>query len=154
MSRNKRKNEIQKANSQPIPAEAIKILNELPPEQRKTIMAAAVSVMHFEGPIPPAPMVREYEEILPGSCDRIIKLAEKEQDERHKANRKIVNWSIFRKVVGLFFGAAMVFALLFIIYQVAMAGHDWLAGTLGTVTVIGLPTIFVLFREPSDKKKE
>jgi uncharacterized membrane protein len=49
----------------------------------------ATSVLQFQGeihtgPIPAPGEIGEYERILPGSADRIIKMAEKEQDHRHQ----------------------------------------------------------------------
>jgi uncharacterized membrane protein len=36
----------------------------------------------IRGPIPPPALFRQFEEILPGSADRILRMAEKEQDHR------------------------------------------------------------------------
>jgi uncharacterized membrane protein len=49
----------------------------------------ATSALQFQaeihtGPIPAAGEIGEYERILPGSADRIIKMAEKEQAHRHQ----------------------------------------------------------------------
>jgi hypothetical protein len=36
----------------------------------------------YHGPIPPPALFRQFEEILPGVADRILRMAEKEQDHR------------------------------------------------------------------------
>ncbi len=37
---------------------------------------------YYSGPLPPPAMMREYEAILPGSADRILSLAERQQKQR------------------------------------------------------------------------
>ena len=45
----------------------------------------AVETMHsHSGPIPSPEVIEGYEKVLVGSADRIIKMAEKEQDHRHQ----------------------------------------------------------------------
>ena len=49
------------------------------------IVAAA-----FSGPIPPPAMFAQYEDALPGSADRILTQAEKEQDHRHQQEASLL----------------------------------------------------------------
>lgn len=39
----------------------------------------------FEGPLPPPDILARYENILPGIADRIVRMAEAEQNARHSA---------------------------------------------------------------------
>ena len=43
----------------------------------------ALSALHV-GPLPPAEELAKYERVLPGSADRIVAMAEKEQRHRHE----------------------------------------------------------------------
>ena len=42
----------------------------------------------FAGPIPPPPVMKQYEEILPGSADRILKMAENQSEHRQWMEKK------------------------------------------------------------------
>lgn len=53
-------------------------LEHLPENVRTSVVEAAV----FSGPLPPPSMYGEYEDTFKGSADRILKMAEKEQDHR------------------------------------------------------------------------
>ena len=58
---------------------------------------AALSIQHqefFSGPIPPASEVKQYEEALPGSGDRILAMAEKQGEHRRKleVRAQIAGW--------------------------------------------------------------
>lgn len=46
--------------------------------------------VHFSGPLPPASELNAYEEALPGLAERIVAMAEKEQDARLQAERDVL----------------------------------------------------------------
>jgi uncharacterized membrane protein len=54
---------------------------ELDPEGRQLI--AQITASRFSGPVPPPAVLGQYEEILPGSAERILSMAENEQSHRH-----------------------------------------------------------------------
>ena len=56
-------------------------IDALPPKYRE-VVAKAIRVSSFSGPLPPPKMLGEYEKVLPGSADRIIKLAEDHAQHR------------------------------------------------------------------------
>lgn len=50
-----------------------------------------LSTVHqsFSGPMPPPALFREYDQILPGAAERIMAMAEKEQQHRHVVVGKV-----------------------------------------------------------------
>lgn len=44
----------------------------------------------YSGPIPDPLTLQQYEQVLPGSADRILTMAEKEQSTRHENNSKLI----------------------------------------------------------------
>jgi len=54
------------------------VLESLPEEIREVVLQAA----SFSGPLPPPPMFREYEDVLPGAGDRILSMAERQAAHR------------------------------------------------------------------------
>ena len=54
-------------------------------EQLQPHMIATQAETFFEGPLPPPDTLAQYEKILPGIADRIVKMAESEQQARHAA---------------------------------------------------------------------
>ena len=59
------------------------VLDKVPENVREEVVSVLVE-SYFAGPLPPPDFLREYENIIPGAADRILKLAEKEQDSRVK----------------------------------------------------------------------
>jgi hypothetical protein len=59
-----------------------KVAPEIPQEKRESIAKEVITVAHrmmqFQGPVPPPQMLAEYEKVLPGSADRLIRLTERQ----------------------------------------------------------------------------
>lgn len=56
----------------------------------------------FSGPLPPPSVLRGYNNIEPGTADRIIKMAEKQLNHRIKLEAQIVESNIKNEKVGMF----------------------------------------------------
>lgn len=56
------------------------VLDVLPDDIRTSVIQAG----SFYGPLPPSAMYREYEDVLPGSANRLMELTENQQKHRHK----------------------------------------------------------------------
>ena len=82
------------------------------------------------GPIPPPGMLRGYEDVLPGSADRILSMAEREQ-----------KYQIAYSILGLLLGFVAALLLIALSAYVVSLGFAWqsvgliicsIAGTAGT----------------------
>ena len=56
-------------------------------EKQKEITAVISHTRTFSGPLPTPEAFAKYNKVLPGAADRILRMAEKEQDTRHEAQR-------------------------------------------------------------------
>lgn len=80
----------------------------------------------FSGPIPPPEFLREYETIMPGLADRIVKMAEKQGDHRQGLETRAVNAEIERGRLGMISGFFV--ALLGLSIGGVLIYHDKLLG--------------------------
>lgn len=48
-----------------------------------TPKAQSIVLKHFQGPVPPLAMLKEYNDVIPGLANRLVELTEKEQSHRH-----------------------------------------------------------------------
>ena len=88
---NQKKNEISKEHD-----------IEVEDVQKKKPGSLNVRGSSFSGPIPPPNIIKGYEEILPGSADRIIAMAENQSKHRQKwkklssvRNREMGCWELY-----------------------------------------------------------
>lgn len=87
-----------------------RISDELPEMTTKEIITAAIQMgfsKHFRGPLPPPDMLAEYEKIQPGFADRIVSMAEKQQNHRISIERSVVDTNNENSRIGLYIGGAI-----------------------------------------------
>jgi len=121
--------------------------------------SSAFLVSHqFSGPIPPPDILRSYEDAIPGSGDRLILMAEKEQHHRHTMQTRLVDAKLDNtkrfyneKKTGQFCGLTI--GLVCIISGSFLALNDkQLAGSvIGTSGIGGIVSVFVIGREKQRK---
>ncbi len=90
-------------------------------------------VAEYQGPIPPPQMLARYEEIVPGAGERILAMAEKEQQNRHS-----MNW------LGLIGGSLLWGGVLYAAVRLAELDARTAAAIVGSG--VGLPLLARFFR--------
>lgn len=90
-------------------------------------------------------MYRGYNEVLPGSADRILRMAEKEQDRRIGRENEALHRASQQDRLGLWMGFLIAAFALFTSAWLAMNGHDAVAGVIGCMVLAG--TVAGLIRE-------
>ena len=115
------------------------------PESKEELKELLVTIyQEFAGPIPPPSMMKQYEETLPGSADRILKMAENQSEHRQWMEKKILSVSNREVHIGQMLGFLIgVFAIVTGGYA-ALNGAPIPGGFIGTAGVVGLVAVFVM----------
>lgn len=122
-----------------------KVILEAVPKDKKEMVERALTVIRSEiysGPIPSPESFEKYEKVLPGAADRILKMAERQQEHRMSLEKEAVGSQVRQGKRGQVFG----FVIFFICIAVAIFfavkldmktfASVFLTGTM--VAVIGL----------------
>ncbi len=137
------------------------VLETLNPEQREEmlqVMASCAKHESFRGPIPHPELLKGYEEIQAGFAERIMRMAEKEQERRfdremgqEECEKKIIDNTASESKRGQCF--ALIVAVLFLVGSVVLAlfGHDAVAGILGGGTLASIVAVFITGRKSATK---
>lgn len=126
----------------------------LPAGSRQEILRRITTVVHseqFSGPIAHPKHLREYEEILPGSADRIIAMAEAQQQHMISMDNKVVDKEYGDRRWGMVIGAVMFSSLIACALISAVSGNNIAAGMFLGAAAIGGVGLFVNGRKTSDK---
>lgn len=122
------------------------------PDQIKTTRKLFMQLQSYTGPIPPPDLLGHYEQVCPGSADRILKQFEEQSRHRRRMENR-VNWS---NVVSSATGQVMAFVL----FAGAIAGglyllyHDKRLEGLGSlVTAVG-GAAWVLRKAEVERKRD
>lgn len=103
----------------------------------RTELRAEIS--NWSTPLPAPAMLREYEEILPGSTERIMQLAEVRMKGRYVLDGRLVD----AEVKGLVEGRRMIFVLVLIAMSASIAffaGANEVAG----ITLVSMPVVLLV----------
>ena len=98
----------------------------------------------FTGPIPPPDIMEQYEKTLPGSADRIIKMAENQSEHRQSLEKQRLSFSNREVHLGQIFGFLIGAIAIVTGGYIALSGSQISGGVMGTSVVIGLVSVFVI----------
>ena len=85
----------------------------------------------------PAPKIlEEYEYLAPGSTNKLLEMAKKEQEHRHSWQDRYLKFHSFSYKIGLLFGFIYNVGLLFLIYNLIKQGDQSLALKLFVVNAL------------------
>lgn len=107
----------------------------------------------FAGPIPPPQIMEAYERILPGSADRILKMAEKQSDHRQGLENQVVAGNLAAQVRGQRYAGGLC-ALLFG-GSIYLLSNGIQIGGLSTLAlaVAGIVSTFIYGRSRQEKER-
>lgn len=89
----------------------------------------------WTGPLPPPDILRAYENLLPGSAERIIAMAEKQSEHRRGIEKIVINSGATNQRWGVVFG------FIIAIMALLLAGYALYEGRSQTGTAIVITTI-------------
>lgn len=110
------------------------VLDHLPEEVRLSVLQAAA----FSGPLPPPSMYEQYEVVLEGSADRILSMAEKEQQHRIDWEGKALESASGETKRGQWLGFLVVIICLGSTVYLSAHGHEWVAAVIAGSCAVGL----------------
>jgi len=112
----------------------------VPQGQRDQIilrMARVIKSEAFSGPIAHPRHLREYEDILPGSAERIVSMAESAQGHNQAMESKVVSATVWQGKAGMVLGFIALILVLCAALYAGMNGNNVLAGLFLTTAVLG-----------------
>ncbi len=103
----------------------------------------------FSGPIPPPNVLENYERVLPGSADRIIKMAESEVRHRQEFEKINLTATIRETKIGQILGFLIGVTTIVAGTISAINGAEIAGTVIGSSGVAGLVSVFILGRKQS-----
>lgn len=92
--------ENKNSEKKPDTEQVVQEIESMPPDKKEAVFSA----IQFSGPLPPARELQAYEQVVPGSADRIIKMAEDEALHRRAQEQRLVKSSCGDSRLGLWLG--------------------------------------------------
>lgn len=144
--------EAHKKRKHPTAESVLESLELLSPEERSTVVSR-ISVLQesFSGPMPHPNILKGYEEVLPGAAERILQMAENEQQHRHKQEDRICKGSVSQVKRGQWIALFVVVMLTAVATALTLLGQQTVGGIIFGTTIAAVTTIFIVSKN-RDKK--
>lgn len=109
---------------------------------------------YFSGPLPHPEILKKYNEIAPGTAERIIKMAEGQFLHRTELEKKVINSDISRSKWGQILGFIIAIFGLSVAGFVSVYGNAWAGGIIGVGTLATLVGVFMYGSKIRSKERE
>ncbi|MBC8790419.1 MAG: hypothetical protein C6Y20_02320 [Tagaea sp. CACIAM 22H2] len=116
----------------------------LPPEKAKIVISAVRStVAQYSGPLPHPDHFAKYNAVLPDAAQRILVMAEKEQDHRQSWENRALDAQVADTKRGQFFGLIVAVMLCAGALYCSYIGQPWVASVMVGATFVGACGLFI-----------
>ncbi|MEX6507860.1 DUF2335 domain-containing protein [Jiella sp. M17.18] len=95
------------------------------------------------GPLPPPDTLKAFDEVVPGSAERILAAWEGETAHRHAIERAELKIFGLNTILGRVFALIFVLAALGVAAYAATLGAQWFASILSGATILGVVMAFI-----------
>jgi uncharacterized membrane protein len=131
-----------------------RIFEGIKPEKRKEILQTFTkfTIKHHSGPLPEPDTLIKYNSVIPDGANRIMIMAEKQQEHRMSLESKAVNSQLGQSKTGQILGFVLALFIISTGTYLAMQGHEKMGGTLVGTTLISLVVLFVLGKRPKSSE--
>jgi uncharacterized membrane protein len=119
--------------------QVIQRIEKLPPEKKEAVLTAIA----YSGPLPPAGQLQAYEQVVKGSADRIIKMAEEEAIHRRTQEERLVKSSCGDSRLGLWLGFIIGMGALLLSGIIALFASTTAGSLLAFTSISSLVGVFV-----------
>jgi hypothetical protein len=121
-------------------------ISNLPDDVKTLVLKRISSSVSMTGPLPPPSILAGYEQVLPGAAERIVSMAEKEQDHRHSFDNKCQKTDSRDSLLGILCGFVLGVAALVAGVIVIMRVPNKVGAVTGSVLGIsGIASIVATF---------
>jgi uncharacterized membrane protein len=102
-----------------------------------------IELTHHSGPLPPPEVLQKYNSAIPNGADRIMIMAEKQQEHRFELEKSTIKEQLSQSKRGQRFGLVIGLAAIAGSVSCILLGHEWPGAVIGVGGITGLVSVFV-----------
>src|SRR3989344_1868165 len=107
----------------------------------------------FSGPLPPPEILRDYEHVLPGLADRVVRMAENQSVHRQRLESRVIWFDGIRSSLGLVFGLIIALAGIIAGAYLILSGNST-AGLASLIIPLGVIIGAFVYQKREESKGE
>ncbi len=120
----------------------------------RSISYTLIQERSHSGPLPDAETLIQYNSVIPNGADRIMKMAEKQQDHRMSMESKVIESQNKQSGLGQLFGLIIGLVGIGCGTFLAYSGETTVGGIIAGGTVVSLVSVFVIGKKRQSSKSE
>lgn len=101
------------------------------------------SQFSYNSPLPPPEIIAGYEEILPGSADRILRMTEEQGKHRRELEKLVIKGDIRRSNIGLLLASIVTTIIIGCATYLALNNREATASVMVGTTIVALSANFI-----------
>lgn len=111
-------------------------------------------IEQFSGPLPPPTILEQYNKVVPGAAERILKMAEEQSAHRRSLEQKVISSDVLNAKLGMLFGFIIgLVAILAGVYIVVIDKNNQ-GYFLSLGAIAALVGVFVYGRKKKEQRLE
>ena len=127
---------------------------DVPASERSQSIEVVATATSWQAPLPPPAVMRQYEDILPGSAKGIYQRWETQSDHRMLMESAVVVGGSKRSYLGLVFAFILSLAIIASGTCIAIIVHPWAGSSVIGTGIAGLAGVFVYGTNSSRRERE
>ncbi len=125
-----------------------------PPAKGNSQSTPVATSITISGPLPSPQILQQYEQLIPGGAERILKMAEKQSDHRISMESQVIRWNIVKSKGGMMCAVVISLYALYVAKEIAIHGNPYAAATIAALDIGGLIGIALHNSEIQKKERE
>lgn len=121
-------------------------------ELLKSISFTLIQKKSHSGPLPDAETLIKYNSVIPNGADRIMKMAENQQEHRMHIEKKVISEQSSQSKLGQWFGLIIGIVGIGCGTFLAHSGETTVGGIIAGGTVVSLVSVFVIGKKIQSSK--
>lgn len=131
-----------------------KLFDGIPREKKQRIVQSIAILKTHIGPLPDPDTLEQYSAIIDNGAERIMVMAEKQQDHRISLEKRVVWNQIIQSYLGQVFAFFIGLAALGAATYCIINGQPWAGGIIGVGGIVGLVKAFIEGRSTQKRDLE
>ncbi len=133
--------------------ELVKQMSRKKREELASILALRQTTVTYShsGPLPSPEDLRKYDSVAPGTAERIITMAENQQNHRIGLEKHAVTEQLRQSHLGQRYGLVVTISMIVASFILILCGHDTAGASLGGSTIAALAAVFVIGKKAQEK---
>lgn len=121
------------------------VFEGIPKQKKQQIIRSLVVTLQksHSGPLPSPETLAGYSSLIPNGADRIMQMAEKQQEHRMQMEKSVIKSQMAQSNIGQFLAFFIGLAALGASTYCIVTGHEWSGSILGLGGLTSLVTAFI-----------